>query len=73
MEGGTATHSSILAWRILWTEETGRLQSIGLDGGNWQATILCNPWVPKSQTQLKQPSTNTSIERYFVLGKSENF
>ena len=25
-----ATHSSILAWRILWTEEPGRLQSMGL-------------------------------------------
>ena len=25
-----ATHSSILAWRIPWTEEPGRLQSIGL-------------------------------------------
>ena len=25
-----ATHSSILAWRILWTEELGRLQSMGL-------------------------------------------
>ena len=24
-----ATHSSILAWRISWTEEPGRLQSIG--------------------------------------------
>ena len=24
-----ATHSSILAWRSPWTEETGRLQSIG--------------------------------------------
>ena len=24
-----ATHSSILAWRILWTEEVGKLQSIG--------------------------------------------
>ena len=24
-----ATHSSILAWRILWTEEPGELQSIG--------------------------------------------
>ena len=27
---GPATHSSILAWRIPWTEEPGRLQSIGL-------------------------------------------
>ena len=26
---GVATHSSILAWRILWTEEPGGLQSIG--------------------------------------------
>ena len=25
-----ATHSSILAWRIPWTEEHGRLQSMGL-------------------------------------------
>ena len=25
-----ATHSSILAWRILWTEEPGKLQSMGL-------------------------------------------
>ena len=25
-----ATHSSILAWRIPWTEEPGRLQSLGL-------------------------------------------
>ena len=27
--GGTATHSSIFAWRIPWTEEPGRLQSMG--------------------------------------------
>ena len=26
---GRATHSSILAWRIPWTEEPGGLQSIG--------------------------------------------
>ena len=28
LEKGIATHSSILAWRIPWTEESGRLQSI---------------------------------------------
>ena len=27
LEKGMATHSSILAWRIPWTEEPGRLQS----------------------------------------------
>ena len=30
LEEGTATHSSILAWRIPWTEEPGGLQSTGL-------------------------------------------
>ena len=30
LEEGLATHSSIIAWRIPWTEERGRLQSIGL-------------------------------------------
>ena len=28
-EKGTATHSSILTWRIPWTEEPGELQSMG--------------------------------------------
>ena len=30
LEKGTATHSSILGWRIPWTEERGRLQTMGL-------------------------------------------
>jgi len=30
LEEGMATHSSILAWRIPWTEEPGGLQSMGL-------------------------------------------
>ena len=29
LEKGMATHSSILAWRIPWTEESGGLQSLG--------------------------------------------
>ena len=29
LKEGMATHSSILAWRIPWTEEPGGLQSIG--------------------------------------------
>ena len=37
LEKEMATYSSILAWRILWTEEPGRLQSMG---------------VAKSQTRL---------------------
>ena len=32
-----ATHSNILAWRILWTGKPGRLQSMGLQrvGHDW--------------------------------------
>ena len=29
LEKEMATHSSILAWKIPWTEEPGRLQSMG--------------------------------------------
>ena len=29
LENGMATHSTILAWKIPWTEECGRLQSMG--------------------------------------------
>ena len=29
LEKGMVTHSSILAWRIPWTEEPGRLESMG--------------------------------------------
>ena len=29
LEQAMATHSSILAWKIPWTEEPGRLQSVG--------------------------------------------
>ena len=41
LEKEMATQSSILAWKIPWTEEPGGLQSMGLQG----------------QTQLKQLST----------------
>ena len=30
-----ATHSSIFAWRISWTEEPGGLQSLGLQSQTW--------------------------------------
>ena len=50
LEKGTATHSSILAWRIPWTEEPGGLQSIRLQrvGHDWvtntytATTSLCS-------------------------------
>ena len=46
LEEGMATHSSILAWRIPWTEEPGGLWSIGLkrighDRSNLPCTRTC--------------------------------
>jgi len=38
LEKGMATHSSILAWRIPWTEETGGLQSMGLQSSQTQCS-----------------------------------
>ena len=42
LEKEMATHSNTLAWKIPWTEEPGRLQSMGSQrvGHNW-ATSLC--------------------------------
>ena len=42
LEKEMATHCSILAWKIPWTEETGRLQAMGLQtvGHDW-ATNTC--------------------------------
>ena len=51
LEKGMAIHSSILAWRIPWTEEPGWLQSVGLQrvGHDWTINthtvlfqLLCN-------------------------------
>ena len=41
LEKEMATHSSILAWRILWMEELGRLQSMGLQrvAHDWMTSL----------------------------------
>ena len=42
LEKEMATHSSILAWKIPWTEEPGRLQPTGLQrvGHNWTTSLF---------------------------------
>ena len=44
LEEGMATHSSILPWRIPWTEEPGGVQSMGLHrvGHNWVSMPACH-------------------------------
>ena len=42
LEEGMATHSSILAWESPWTEEPGRLQSVGSQrAGHNQSDLAC--------------------------------
>ena len=43
LEDETATHSCILAWRILWTEKPGQLQSMGLQRVRQLLRARC-PW-----------------------------
>ena len=46
LEKGMATHSCILAWRIPWTEEPGRLQTMGSHrvGHNWETNTFTFRW-----------------------------
>ena len=53
-----ATHSSILAWRISWTEEPGRLQSMGLQrvGHNWSDSYTHTHTICLQQIHLQRQS-----------------
>ena len=52
-EEGMAIHSSILAWRIPWREEPGRLQSIGLQrvGHDW-SNLVCTHTVSSTSIHI---------------------
>ena len=39
LEKGMATHSSIVAWEIAWTEEPGRLQSMGSQRAGYESAL----------------------------------
>ena len=59
LEGGMATHSSILAWRIPRTEEPGGLQSmgprVGHNGSDIEYTVSTRPWgLSKTLTNLSK-------------------
>ena len=59
LEEGMATHFSILAWRVPWTEKPGGLQSMGSqrvrhDGSNLEAAPReCSGWFDLLSRPLK--------------------
>ena len=78
MEKEMATHSSILAWKNQWTEESGRLKSMGLhdwacvheDGGRWVGSNKLvelkkkKSWMELDQTEIGSPP-HTIHKMYF--------
>ena len=64
-----STHSSILSWRIPWTEELGGLQSMGLqrDGHDWAHTNLNSIFILQEKFVLwnhgKEESSNWASQK----------
>ena len=57
LEKEMTTHSSILAWEISWTEETGGLQSMGLQ------TVRLD-WVTKEQQQMGKVGVHSFVGEF---------
>ena len=55
LEKGMATHSSILAWRIPWTEEPGGLQSVGLQR-------VRHDWATNTPLYLNSPNMHRKLQ-----------
>ena len=56
-EKAMAPHSSTLAWKILWTEEPGGLQSMGSRrvGHNWATSLSLSTFMPWSRKRQPTP------------------
>ena len=65
MEKATATHSSSLAWKLPWTEEPGRLQSMGsLPVGHFTFTLHFH-------ALEKEMATHSSVLAWRIPGMGE--
>ena len=66
LEEGMATHSSILTWRIPWTEEPGGLWSMGSQrvGHDWATDLIWSdlfPWASQVVLVVKNPPANAYV------------
>ena len=72
LENEMATLSSILAWRILWTEEPGGLQSMGLRRVDMtEATQHTNGAKGPSSPQFMQPTQDQDVSDKFLCQNTE--
>ena len=65
---GMATHSDMLAWKMPWSEESGRLQSMGLQREhNWRTKhkVLLAPW----EKSYDKPSQHIKRLRHYFSNK----
>ena len=69
LEAGMATHSSILAWRIPWTEEPGGLQSIELQRvrHNWSNLGHMHACLRTDHPGLTFSGTQWALSMYSAL------
>ena len=70
LEKEMATHSSILAWEILGTEESGGLQSMGLQRVGNNFVTKPPPLLQRSRTELSLSScsqTQRKIYKYILI------
>ena len=74
-----ATHSSILTWRIPWTEEPDGLQSITLQSQTWLKRLSTHayivPWTARrlNQSTLKEINPEYSLEGLMLKLKLQYF
>ena len=67
LEKEMATHSSTLAWSILWMDEPGRLQSMGLQkvGHDWATSLITKEGISKVALVVKNlPTKAGDLKRH---------
>ena len=69
LEKATAPHSSILAWKIPWTEEPGRLQSMG--SAKSQTRLSDFTFTFHFHVLEKEMTTHSSILAWRIPGMAE--
>ena len=72
MEKGTATHSSILAWRIPWAEDPCRLQSVGLQSWTWLKRLSTRAYSLTIHTHTRTHTSYVCIIQWLAVKEGGN-